>query len=264
MRGANWSLQLQNLLFFLGFGRNVWHWRSPQRRSKNGFLKLARPCCFPVSRPGFWEAFSVLSPGVAGCVSHTRVNAIPGASRGQCEVQIEAFSYKTSFFLGFGRNVWHRRSPQRRSKNGLLKLARPCCFPVSRPGFWEAFSVLSPGVAGCDSHTRVNAIPGASRGQCEVQIEAFSYKSSFFSRFWTQRLTLKIAPTQVQKRAPEARQAMLFPRFAARLLGSFFGAEPWCCCGCDSHTRINASQGASRSQCEVQIEAFSYKTFFFF
>ena len=181
MRGANWSLQLQNLLFFLGFGRNVWHRRSPQRRSKNGLLKLARPCCFPVSRPGFWEAFSVLSPGVTGYDPHTRINASQGASRSQCEVQIEAFSYKTFFFfLGFGRNVWHWRSPQRRSKNGLLKLARPCCFPVSRPGFWKPFSVLSPGVAGCDSRTRMNASRGASRSQCEVQIEAFSYKTFFF------------------------------------------------------------------------------------
>ena len=54
----------------------------------------------------------------------------------------------------------------------------------------------------------------------------FRCKTLFFYRFWTQRLTLKITPTQVQKRSPWARQAMLFPRFAARLLGSFFGAKP--------------------------------------
>ena len=208
-------------LFFRGSGRNVWHWRLPQRRSKNGLLGLARPCCFPVSQPGFWEAFSVLSPGFAGCDAQTRPNATQGASRSQCEVQTEALSCKTLFFYRFwtqrltlkitptqvqktislgspghavslfrgpasgklfrcktlffrgsGRNVWHWRSPQRRSKNGLLGLARPCCFPVSQPGFWEAFSVLSPGFAGCDAQTRPNATQGASRSQCEVQIEA--------------------------------------------------------------------------------------------
>ena len=136
------------------------------------------------------------------------------------------FGAKPSFFIGSGRNVWHWRSPQCRSKNGLLGLPRPCCFPVSRPGFWEAFSVLSPGFAGCDAQTRPNATQGASRSQCDLQIEALICKTLFFYRFWTQHLTLKVTPTQVQKRSPWARQAMLFPRFAARLLGSFFGAKP--------------------------------------
>ena len=77
-------------------------------------------------------------------------------------------------------------------------------------------------------HSRCISKPmrGANWSQCEVQIEALSCKTLFFYRFWTQRLTLKITPTQVQKRSPWARQAMLFPRFAARLLGSFFGAKP--------------------------------------
>ena len=39
---------------FIGSGRNVWHWRSPQCRSKNGVLELARPCCFPVAEGAFW------------------------------------------------------------------------------------------------------------------------------------------------------------------------------------------------------------------
>ena len=99
---------------------------------------------------------------------------------------------------GLGRNVWHWRPPQRRSKNGRLGLARPCCFPVSRPGFWEAFSVLSPGFAGCDAQTCPNATQDASRSQCEVHLEAnarcklkpSAAKPAFFW-FWTQRLTLK-------------------------------------------------------------------------
>ena len=106
--------------------------------------------------------------------------------------------------------------------------------------------------------------------QCEVQIEALSCKTLFFYGFWTQRLTLKITPTQVQKRSPWARQAMLFPCFAARLLGSFFGAESWFC----RVRRPNAPKRHSRciskpmrgawSQCEVQTEALSCKTLFFY
>ena len=256
LRGANWSPQLQNplfffgsgrnvwhwshcevqiealsckTLFFIGSGRNVWHWRPPQRRSTNGLLGLARPCCFPVSRPGFWKAFSVLSLGFAGCDAQTCPNATQDASRSQCEVQIEATARcklkpsaakhsfflvlertfdteatarcklkpsaaKPSFFIGSGRNVWHWRPPQRRSKHCLLGLARPCRFPVSRPGFWEAFSVLSPGFGGCDAQTCPNATQGAPRSQCEVQIEAklkpSAAKPAFFW-FWTSRLTLK-------------------------------------------------------------------------
>ena len=114
------------------------------------------------------------------------------------------------------------------SKQHRTGLAMPCCFLVSRHGFSEAFSVLSPGFAGCDAQTRPNAIQGASRSQCDLQIEALSCKTLFFYGFWTQRLTLKITPTQVQKRSPWARQAMLFPCFAARLLGSFFGARSQC------------------------------------
>ena len=46
---------------------------------------------------------------------------------------------KSSIFYGF----WTRRLTLKinilRSKNGVLELARPCCFPVSEGGFWEAF-----------------------------------------------------------------------------------------------------------------------------
>ena len=58
------------------------------------------------------------------------------------------------------------------SATGALGLARPCYFPDSRPGFWEAFSVLSPDFAGCDAQTCPNATQGASRSQCEVQTKA--------------------------------------------------------------------------------------------
>ena len=50
-------------------------------------------------------------------------------------------------------------------------------------------------------------------------------KSPFFYRFWTQRLTLKITPTQVEKRCHWARQAMLLPRSGGSLFGKAFGSE---------------------------------------
>ena len=62
-----------------------------------------------------------------------------------------------------------------------------------------------------------------ANSRCERSPEAA--KSSIFYRFWTRRLTLKITPTQVKKRCPCARQAMLFPRFGGRVFGKPFGSE---------------------------------------
>ena len=64
---------------------------------------------------------------------------------------------------------------------------------------------------------RPNAIEGANGGsRSQIPI---------FYRFWTQRLTLKITPTQVKKRCPWARQAMLFPCSGGSLFGKAFGSD---------------------------------------
>ena len=132
---------------------------------------------------------------------------------------------KSSFFIGSGCNVWHWRAFQRRSKNGVLELARPCYFPV--PGRAFLGRLLGQKSWFCPSW-RPNATEGANgafRRQLEVQIEPHSCKIFFFYRFWTQRLTLKIIPTQVEKRCPWARQAMLFPCSGASLFWQAFGSE---------------------------------------
>ena len=351
-RDAQTQLKVQTVdleaksLFFIGSGRNVWHWRSPQHRSKNGVLELARPCCFPVpeaaflgrllgqkswfcrswrpnaieganggsrsqipifyrfwtqrltlkitptqvkkrcpwarqamlfpcsggslfgkasgseavvllvmtpkrnwrckrwiskpnphflevldatfdtedhsnagrkrvslSSPGhavslfrrqpFWEGFWVRSRGFAGRDAQT-----------QLKVQTVDLEAKSLFFIGSGRNVWHWRSPQHRSKNGVLELARPCYFPVPEAAFLGR--LLGQKSWFCRSW-RPNAIEGANGGsRSQIPI---------FYRFWTQRLTLKITPTQVKKRCPWARQAMLFPRSGGSLFGKAFGSE---------------------------------------
>ena len=134
-----------------------------------------------------------------------QTHAVPVEGNWKCELSPKAA--KSSFFIGSGRNVWHWKSFQRRSKNGVLELARPCCFPV--PG--RAF---------------LGRLLGQKSWFCpEVQIEPQSCIILFFYRFWTQRLTLKIIPTQVEKRCPWARQAMLFPRSGASLFGNAFGSE---------------------------------------
>ena len=132
---------------------------------------------------------------------------------------------KSSFFIGSGRDVWHWRSLQRRSKNGVIELARPCCFPVPEAAFLGR--LLGQKSWFCPSW-RPNATEGANgvvRRQLEVQIEPHSCKFLFFYRFWTQRLTLKITPTQVEKRCHWARQAMLFPCSGGSLFGKAFGSE---------------------------------------
>ena len=204
--GANWSPQLQNPLFYRFWTQRLTLKTTPtqvQKRSPWARQAMLFPCFAARLLGSFFGAESWFCRVWRSNVPkrHSRCISKPmrGANWSHCEVQIEALSCKIRFFFSSGRNVWH----------------------------W--------------SH-------------CEVQIEALSCKTLFFYRFWTQRLTLKTTPTQVQKRSPWARQAMLFPCFAARLLGSFFGAESWFG-GCDAQTCPNATQGASRSQCEVQIEA---------
>ena len=95
----------------------------------------------------------------------------------------------------------------------ILKSADPCLPGGARP---EAVSQ--------NKQHRTNT-RRACRRQLEVRIEPQSCKILFFYRFWTQRLTLKIIPTQVEKRCPWARQAMLFPRSGASLFGKAFGSE---------------------------------------
>ena len=220
----------------------------------------------------------MLSPGFAGCDAQTRPNATQGASRSQCEVQIEALSCKTLFFYGF----WTQRltlkitptQVQKRSPWARQAMLFPCFAARLLGSFFGAESwfcrVWRPNAPKRHSRCISKPMRGAW-SQCEVQTEALSCKTLFFYRFWTQRLTLKITPTQVQKRSPWARQAMLFPRFAARLLGSFFGAESWFCRvwrpnAPKRHSRCISKpmRGATWSQCEVQTEALSCKTLFFY
>ena len=119
--------------------------------------------------------------------------------------------------------------------------------PFRGEPFWERFRVRSRGFARRDAQTqrkvptvhfegnwRCKLSPkaakssffiGSGRNVWEVQIEPQSCIILFFYRFWTQRLTLKIIPTQVEKRCPWARQAMLFPCSGGSLFGKAFGSE---------------------------------------
>ena len=72
----------------------------------------------------FWEGFWVRRRVFAGRDAQT-----------QLKVQTVDIEAKSPFFIGSGRDVWHWRSPQHRSKNGVLELARPCCFAVLKPAF---------------------------------------------------------------------------------------------------------------------------------
>ena len=211
--------------FFIDSGRNVWHWRSLQRRSKNGVLELARPCCVPVPEAAFLGRLLGQKSWFcrSWCQTQPKVQTVHLEAKSWCELSPKAA--KPPFFIDSGRDVWHWRSLQRRSKNGVLELSRPCCFPVPEAAF--SGRLLGRKSWFCPSW-RPNATEGANgvfRRQLEVQIEPHSCKTSFFYRFWTRRLTLKITPTQVEKLCLWARQAMLFPRSGGSLFGKAFGSE---------------------------------------
>ena len=176
-------------------------------------------------RQPFWEGFWVRSRGFAGRDTQTqpKVQTVHLQAKSWCELSPKAA--KPPFFKDSGRDVWHWRSLQRRSKNGVIELARPCCFPVPEAAFLGR--LLGQKSWFCRSWYP-NATEGANgvfRRQLEVQIAPQSCKTFFFYRFRPQRLTLKITPAQVEKRCHWARQTMLFPCSGGSLFGKAFGSE---------------------------------------
>ena len=148
-------------------------------------------------RQPFWEGFWVRSRGFAGrdiqtqpkvptvyfegnwrCKLHP--NATEGANgvfRRQLEVQIALQSCKISFFYRFWMWRLTLKITQRRSKNGVLELARPCCFPVPEAAFLGR--LLGQKSWFCPLW-RPNATEGANgvfRRQLEVQIAPHSCKN---------------------------------------------------------------------------------------
>ena len=169
-----------NRLFFSGSGRNVWHWRSPQHRSKNGVIELARPCCFPVPEAAFLGRLLGQKSWFCRSWYPNATEGANGVFRRQLEVQIAPQSCKTSFFYRFWTRRLTLKITQRRSKNGVLELARPCCFPVPEAAFLGR--LLGQKSWFCPLW-RPNATEGANgvfRRQLEVQIAPHSCKNLLF------------------------------------------------------------------------------------
>ena len=121
------------------------------------------------------------------------------------------------FFSGSGRNVWHWRSPQYRSKNELLELARPCCFAVleaASPQHRSKNGLLSsPGLSFGKPWRSEVEVHLKAKSRCEIRSGASpeATKSLFvFNRFRPQRLTLQITPAQVSEVSPAAAQIVSF------------------------------------------------------
>ena len=121
-----------NRLFFSGFGRNVWHWRSPQNRSKNEFLsspghvvslfwrlRFGKPCLFYRFRPQRLTLkitpaqVSEVSPAAAQIVSFLVVPAATfdtedHPSTGQKTSFLSSPGHAVSLFwrLRFGKPRW--------------------------------------------------------------------------------------------------------------------------------------------------------------
>ena len=134
----------------------------------------------------FWEGFWVRSRGFAHRDAQTQLKVPTVHFEGNWRCKLSPTAAKSSFFIGSGRDVWHWRSLQRRSKKGVLELARPCCFPVSGRTFWEAFWVRSRGLARHDALTLKVHLEANSR--CKLYPKA---RKTFFFRFWTQCLPPK-------------------------------------------------------------------------
>ena len=105
---------------------------------------------------------------------------------------------------------------------------RPCCFPVSEGAFLGSLfgqksRCISKPIRGAKGE--VVALPGVMPKRNSRCIS----KPIRGAKWPKAAKPLKITPTQVKKRYPWARQAMLFPRFGGRVVGSIFCEKSWLC-----------------------------------
>ena len=206
-----------NRLFFSGSGRNVWHWRSLQRRLKNGLLQLARPCCFAVLEAAFGKPclfYRFRPQRLTLKITSAQVSEVsPAAAQIVSFLAVPAATFDTEDHPSTGRKTVSLSSPDH-----AVSLFR-------RQPFWEGFWVRSRGFAGRDIQTQPKVPTVYFEGNWRCKLRPTAAKTFFFFRFWTRRLTLKITPTQVETRCHWARQAMLFPCSGGSLFGKAFGSE---------------------------------------
>ena len=188
---------------------------------KNGSVEPARPCCFPVSGRAFWEAFWGRSRGLARYDAETQLKVHLEANS-RCKLYPKAA--KTSIFLGSGRSVLTLQMTQTQVKKRCPWARQAMLFPCFGA---RVLGSLLGAKSWLGQAWRPNTTDTAFRSQVEVQIVSQSCNNLYFYRFWTQRLTRKMTQTQVKKRCPWALQAMLFPCFGARVLGSMLGVKSW-------------------------------------
>ena len=136
---------------------------------KNGSVEPARPCCFPVLRPGFRTPGLLLSTADHRNVSQTFIliafratfttyhcrrgkrgskmrltnGSVAAARLFPCRSSLDARPRCDCFYSGFKRNVLTSGVEEMCLKNGSVKPARPCCFPVLSPGFRTQGLLLS-------------------------------------------------------------------------------------------------------------------------
>ena len=155
----------------------------PSTGRKTVLIELARPCCFPVPEAAFLGRLDGSEVVVCLKAKSTQVRN---------KARSKPWNGKNRlFFVGSGRSVWHWRSAQHRSKNGLL----------SSPGL----SFGKPWRSEVEVHLK-------AKSRCEIRPGASpeAAKIVFFYRFRAQRLTLKITPAQVSEVSPAAAQIVSF------------------------------------------------------
>ena len=129
---------------------------------KNGSVEPARPCCFPVLRPGFRTPRLLLSTANRNvsqtfvliafratfttyhCRRGKRVSQMGSLQRPGCSPAGAVWMLgHGGFYSGFKRYVLTSGVEEMCLKNGSVEPARPCCFPVLRPGFRTPGLLLS-------------------------------------------------------------------------------------------------------------------------
>ena len=161
-----------NRLFFSGSGRNVWHWRSLQRRSKNGLLQLARPCCFAVLEAAFGKPclfYRFRPQRLTLKITSAQVSEVsPAAAQIVSFLAVPAATFDTEDHPSTGRKTVSLSSPDH-----AVSLFR-------RQPFWEGFWVRSRCFAGRDIQTQPKVPTVYFEGNWRCKLHPEAAKPPFF------------------------------------------------------------------------------------
>ena len=152
-------------------------------------------------RQPFWEGFWVRSRGFARRDAQTQRKVPTVYFEGNWRCKLRPKAAKPPFFIDFLDATFDIEDHSNAGRK-TVSLSSPghAVSLFRRQPFWEGFWVRSRGFARRDAQTQRKVPTVYFEGNWRCKLRPTAAKTSFFFRFWTRRLTLKLTPTQLEKR----------------------------------------------------------------